>query len=120
MGGGEAGHVNLSVNLKRLRMEAGMSQKELSEQIGCTQSALSHWEKGVRVPTLDFVIKIADTFEVQLDQLVGRDSPPVKEPKPWKLSYSGADQILTSVESVIYTMMVDQELAKLPNREIVK
>ena len=50
--------------IKSLRIEKGLSQAELSEQIGCTQQALSKIEKGNRVPGVDLAIKIANYLAI--------------------------------------------------------
>ncbi|MEE0558563.1 MAG: helix-turn-helix transcriptional regulator [Bulleidia sp.] len=55
--------------IKSLRIEKGLSQAELSEQIGCTQQALSKIEKGNRVPGVDLAIKIANYFNVTVEFL---------------------------------------------------
>lgn len=52
--------------IKSLRIEKGLSQAELSEQIGCTQQALSKIEKGNRVPGVDLAIKIANNLMLLL------------------------------------------------------
>lgn len=45
--------------IKSLRIEKGLSQTELSEQIGCTQQSLSKIENGIQVPGVDLAFKIA-------------------------------------------------------------
>lgn len=46
--------------IKSLRIEKGLSQTELSEQIGCTQQSLSKIENVIQVPGVDLAFKIAD------------------------------------------------------------
>lgn len=48
--------------IKSLRIEKGLSQTELSEQIGCTQQSLSKIENGIQIPGVDLAFKIADFF----------------------------------------------------------
>lgn len=57
-----------------LRKEKGISQKQASVDLGISQSLLSHYEKGVRECGLDFVVKIADYYNVSCDYLLGRTS----------------------------------------------
>lgn len=102
----------LSVNLRRLRADSGLSQNAMAEAIGCTQSALSMWENGTRSPSVDAVVKIADHFDVSVDHLLGRDVPTKKDLQPWQLTYAQSEQILASVESVMYTSMVNHELGR--------
>ena len=55
-----------------LRKERGISQKKAAEQFGVSQALLSHYEKGIRECGLDFVVKIADYYDVSVDYLLGR------------------------------------------------
>lgn len=55
-----------------LRKEKGLSQKTVAEQLGISQALLSHYEKGVRECGLDFVVRIADFYDVSTDYLLGR------------------------------------------------
>lgn len=55
-----------------LRKERGLSQKQVSQDLGISQALLSHYEKGIRECGLDFLVKAADYFEVSTDYLLGR------------------------------------------------
>lgn len=60
-----------SENLQRLRKEKGLTQNGLAEQLGVSPQAVSKWENS-SYPDADFIPKIADYFEVSIDQLYGR------------------------------------------------
>ncbi|HAU32186.1 MAG TPA: hypothetical protein DCW46_08025 [Desulfotomaculum sp.] len=45
---------------------------DLAREIGVSQRAVSYYELGKDIPTLDVLIKIADFFDVRLDYLIGR------------------------------------------------
>ncbi len=55
-----------------LRKERGLSQKQAAMELGVSQALLSHYEKGIRECGLDFVIHIADYYNVSCDYLLGR------------------------------------------------
>ncbi len=55
-----------------LRKERGLSQKQAALELGVSQALLSHYEKGIRECGLDFVVKIADYYNVSCDYLLGR------------------------------------------------
>lgn len=55
-----------------LRKEKKLSQKQVATDLGISQALLSHYEKGIRECGLDFLIKIADYYEVSSDYLLGR------------------------------------------------
>jgi len=57
--------------LHTLRKQRGMTLKELATALGLTtHSHLSNIETGRKQPSLELAIKIADLFEVAVDQLV--------------------------------------------------
>ena len=39
--------------VRAARLKAGLTQRELAERVGTTQSAVARWEKGVESPRLD-------------------------------------------------------------------
>lgn len=55
-----------------LRKEKKFSQKQAAEELGISQALLSHYEKGIRQCSLDFVIKVAEYYRVSCDFLLGR------------------------------------------------
>ncbi|MBL7132142.1 MAG: helix-turn-helix transcriptional regulator [Candidatus Omnitrophica bacterium] len=63
----------LSKRLKELRKEKGWTQQELAERTRLSFNAITKIEQGLaKYPTLKTLIKLADVFEVGLDELVGR------------------------------------------------
>ena len=59
-------------NLYRYRKERKLSQREVALKICVTQQCVSQWEKGFIEPTMTFLWRLADLFDVSLDELVGR------------------------------------------------
>jgi transcriptional regulator with XRE-family HTH domain len=55
-----------------LRKERGYSQKKAAGDLGISQALLSHYEKGIRECGLDFVVRVADYYNVSCDYLLGR------------------------------------------------
>lgn len=55
-----------------LRKERGYSQKKAAGDLGVSQALLSHYEKGIRECGLDFVVRVADYYDVSCDYLLGR------------------------------------------------
>ena len=55
-----------------LRKERGITQKKAAQDLGVSQALLSHYEKGIRECGLDFVVKVADYYQVSCDYLLGR------------------------------------------------
>ncbi len=59
-----------AANLARYRQQKGVSQREAAQQLGVSQALLSHYEKGIREPGLEFVVRAAEYYKVSTDQLL--------------------------------------------------
>ena len=57
-----------------LRKERGITQKQAAQDLGVSQALLSHYEKGIRECGLDFVVRVADYYDVSCDYLLGRSA----------------------------------------------
>ena len=68
---------NFNDNLREARLKSGLSQKELSENIGVAKSTYSLYESGKREPNVDTIKKIASILNVSADTLLGLDDEPV-------------------------------------------
>lgn len=66
----------LAQNLKYLREKRGMSQKDLSTFLGLSQAAVGNWESGSRTPDIETIIKLAQFFDVTLDDFILRELRP--------------------------------------------
>ena len=63
--------VNFGAVLKRLRLQADMTQKQLAEKLGITKSVVSYYELSARAPSAEILVKIARVFHVTTDYLLG-------------------------------------------------
>ena len=61
---------HFSLNLKKLRKDYNLTQEELGNIFGITKVQISYYERGISYPKLDFVIQIAQYFNIPLSQLV--------------------------------------------------
>lgn len=57
-------------NLKALRLEEGLSQRDLGDKLGFSNQTISFWESGSREPDLDTLLEIAKYFGVLVDALL--------------------------------------------------
>ncbi len=62
-----------SVVLSELRKEKGINQKTAAAELGISQALLSHYERGIRECSLDFLLRAAEYYGVTCDYLLGRD-----------------------------------------------
>lgn len=63
--------INFAERLKNLRKEAGLTQDQLAQKTNLSQTAISNWEAGNRIPSIDYAIVLAKFFFVTLDYLCG-------------------------------------------------
>ena len=59
--------------LKSLRMQKALSQEQLADRLGVTRSLINAYETSRRFPSLDMLIKLAYSFNVSTDYLLGVD-----------------------------------------------
>ena len=63
--------MDFKTRLKELRLEKGLSQKQLGEIIGASYSAVGYWETGINEPKISYVIALCKFFDVSADYLLG-------------------------------------------------
>ncbi len=56
--------------IRALRMERGLTQQELADLIGISQNSISKIEPGLRVPSIDTFLVLAELFDVSIDYIV--------------------------------------------------
>ena len=66
-------------NIKRVRKEKGITQKELAEKLGITQAAVCHFESSDKTVPMKFRLstleKLAEALDVELTDLIGETRP---------------------------------------------
>lgn len=59
--------------LREMRMKRGFTQQRLADTLDIALRSYQCYETGTRTPCYDLLILIADTLDVSLDYLLGRD-----------------------------------------------
>lgn len=62
--------MGISENIKLLREQYGLSQKELGQIAGVSDKAVSTWEQGIKEPRMGAIQKIADHFGIQKSNII--------------------------------------------------
>lgn len=62
--------MSIGENIKQLRTEKHLTQKELAERIGVNQSMIAQIERGSKVPTMPLGKEISDALKCDLDRLM--------------------------------------------------
>lgn len=92
--------------LKKLRKARGLTIKEVAEATKMTSAALSAYENGVKIPQLDFAIRLADFYETSLDVICGL-------PERQKPDVTRADcmrALLTLIENMNCEISVEEDI----------
>lgn len=63
-------NIQLVENLGRYRKARRMTQKELGRALNISRQAYSNYETGKRTPDLDLLLKIAQIYNITLDDLI--------------------------------------------------
>ena len=64
--------------LRETRMNRKMTQQKLADRVGLALRSYQCYEQGVREPSLDILVKLADALEVPTDYLLYRDLSSLK------------------------------------------
>ena len=70
--------IDFATQLKAIRKNKGITQKQLAAAIGASERGIQQYELGERKPAFDVLIALADYFDVSLDYLVGRSDDPTR------------------------------------------
>lgn len=60
-------------NIKKARLKSGLTQAQVANKLGVSQSQYARWESGGRNPKDDTLEKLAEIFGVGTDTIKGRD-----------------------------------------------
>lgn len=82
--------MSIAENIKKIRLEHGLSQAELGKIAGVSDKAVSTWELGTKIPRMGAVEKMANYFGIPKSAIVddapaattSRPIPPGFEPMP--------------------------------------
>lgn len=61
----------LKDRLKTVRIEKGLTQKDVAEKLNVSQVIYQKWEKGIRNPKEDTIKRLAKALEVEPEYLTG-------------------------------------------------
>lgn len=70
--------MNFSDRLKKIRLERGLTQKQVYDAVGMSAIGYQRYEYGDREPAYQKLLALADYFDVSLDYLVGRSDDPTR------------------------------------------
>ena len=89
--------IKFNVRLKELRLENGITQKELANAIEVGRTTISEYESGKIVPKQEGLLKIANYFNVSVDYLTGVSN----ERATRKRNTSDLDALLNTIHHIL-------------------
>ena len=94
--------MEFSERLKELRKKANFTQVEVAAKLGISQPAYASWERGVKKPTQENLVKIAQVLNVSVDYLVGNLEKNSDELDNIELLFRMNSKGLTEKEKIIF------------------
>ena len=72
----------LGTRIKLLREELGLKQEDLAKKLSVSPSAIGMYERNLREPNNELILKIANFFNVSVDYLLGKSD--IRNPEELK------------------------------------
>ena len=66
--------MKIGENIRALRLQKGLTQEQVAQQLGVTYQAVSKWENGTNTPDIGLLPEIAALFGVMIDALFHQDA----------------------------------------------
>lgn len=58
------------MRLKEIRLNKGITQEDLAKELNVGQNTISLWERGLRSPRVDTLLKLSEFFGCTVDDLL--------------------------------------------------
>ena len=71
--------LSAGANIKRMRLEKGLTQEEVAQHLGVSFQTVSKWERGDGYPDIEMLPAVANYFCVSIDELLGVSEQTKKE-----------------------------------------
>ncbi len=110
---------HLSIKIRDLRKQKGLTQTDLAQILGVGKSAVSNYETGYSIPDIETLKTIAQYFGVTTDYLLGHSSDP-------KLSKKDEQDIAKRIDALAAdlanqeNLMLHGEIMDDETRELLK
>lgn len=94
--------MEFSERLKKLRKDTGLTQVDVANKLGISQQAYASWERGIKKPTQENLVKIAKVLNVSVDYLVGNSEEKSDDLDNIELLFRMNSEGLTDKEKEIF------------------
>lgn len=119
--------MSLAEKLVSLRKQKGLTQMDLAEQLNVSRQAISRWEVGVAVSSIDNLRILSDIYEISVDYLLDDDATNIDKSTDILVSGNGEQssgiktlnhwKIISVIALVFVLLAVIFSVAIVPNQE---
>lgn len=111
--------------LKEIRIERGMTQEEVADQIGLTRQAISGYESGRRQPGIDILMKLAEIYDVSMDAILYGNKEFEEKRKVKRIAiivvmFFCVLQILMGLLTTLSSVVFPLEEGRIPSNQIIE
>lgn len=78
--------MKLGTNIKKIRLSRGLTMDDLALKMNTVYPQVSRWESGTRLPTLEWIIKLAKALDCTPADILGYENLGIERPKEKTLS----------------------------------
>jgi len=106
--------MTFSEKLKECREESGLSQNDIAEKLSISRQAVSKWERSINEPDIETIVRLADIYDITIDQLLRTDLSIVKRLAVKERSYKKLLITVAILAGVIFLFLMSTTLAANP------
>ena len=88
--------------LKNARVEMGLTQEKVAEEIGVSRQTVYNWENGKCYPDIENVIKLSDLYSVSLDELLKEDKNMIRHLKESTDAVNSSQKLIRLILRLCY------------------
>ena len=105
-----------------LRREKGMTQKQLADMLNITDKAVSKWERDITYPDTQTIPKLAEIFDISIEDLVMAKLPPADDQKisPYLIDLTKSIHygIYLVIMGIVLTLSAVTDIGLIPSLHI--
>lgn len=98
----------LAEKLKEFKMERGLTNGIIAQNVGTTETSVARFIKGSRTPVYPVFIKLLYYFDCSADYLLGADDIPTTEPLHDVLPFGARLRAIMQTQNIIQDTMIEE------------
>ena len=106
--------MNLAENIRRCRLDRGLTQNALAEALGVSDRAVSRWERGAAAPDVTLLARLALVLQTSADALLGVD--PLRMQADILAATAESTRLLNDGDAPAAVALLREKSAQYPNQ----